>query len=94
MYDFAYMKPSSVADAVRGGWADAGVCLRLVSEEAGLDFLTVRRAAYDLCFPTALESDPRLQALVRAVGSPGYRSMLGEQPGYDSASTGTLEPVG
>ena len=32
-----------VAEAVRSGWADAGVCLRLVSEEAGLDFLAIRQ---------------------------------------------------
>ena len=32
-----------VADAIRGSWADAGVCLRLASEEANLRFLSVRR---------------------------------------------------
>ena len=31
-----------VADAIRAHWADAGVCLRLTSEEAGLAFLSVR----------------------------------------------------
>src|SRR5262249_55566731 len=31
-----------VAEAIRNGWADAGVCLRLVSEEAGLQFFPVR----------------------------------------------------
>ena len=34
-----------VAEAVRSGWADAGVCLRLVVEEAGLEFLGVRQEA-------------------------------------------------
>ena len=48
-----------VAEAVRLGWADAGVCLRLTSEEAGLDFLSVREEAYDLCYPDALADDPR-----------------------------------
>ena len=47
-----------VAEAVRCGWADAGVCLRLASEEAGLDFLRVREEAYDLCFPERWEGDP------------------------------------
>ena len=32
-----------VADAIRGSWAQAGVCLRLVSDEANLSFLRVRR---------------------------------------------------
>jgi molybdate-binding protein len=50
-----------VADAIRCGWAEVGVCLRLVSEQAGLRFIHVRNEAYDLCFPTALQSDIRLR---------------------------------
>ena len=48
----------NVAEAVRAGWADVGVCVRLVSEEAGLDFLTVREETYDLCFPAKSQWRP------------------------------------
>ena len=65
-----------VAEAIRSGWADAGVCLRLVSEEAGLDFLGVRQEAYDLCFPARWEKDPRIQALLDVVRSAAYRRAL------------------
>jgi molybdate-binding protein/transcriptional regulator with XRE-family HTH domain len=82
-----------VVEAVRGGWADAGVCLRLVSEEGGLDFLEVRQEAYDLCFPTRSEGDPRIKALLQAVRSPAYRRSLGELPGYDSTAAGGLHRV-
>ena len=82
-----------VAEAVRSGWADAGVCLRLVSEEAGLDFFGVREEAYDLCFPTRLAGDQRIQALQEIVRSPLYRKVLGELPGYDSTETGQLQQV-
>jgi molybdate-binding protein/transcriptional regulator with XRE-family HTH domain len=82
-----------VAEAVRSGCADAGVCLRLVSEEAGLDFLGVREEAYDLCFPARWEKDPRIRALLEVVRSPAYRKALGELPGYDSAETGELQHV-
>ena len=82
-----------VAEAVRSGWADAGVCLRLVSEEAGLDFLPVREEIYDLCFPERWEGDHRIQALLHVVRSPSYRRALGELPGYDSAETGELHRV-
>ncbi len=82
-----------VAEAIRSGWADAGVCLRLVSEEAGLDFLGVRLEAYDLCFPARWEADPRIQALLDVVRSTPYRRALGELPGYDSAETGELQHV-
>ncbi len=82
-----------VAEAVRSGWADAGVCLRLVSEEAGLDFLGVREEAYDICFPVRWADDIRIQALLDVVRSPSYRRALGELPGYNSAEAGELQHV-
>ena len=82
-----------VADAIRGGWADAGICLRFTSMEANLDFLNVRREAYDLCFPAALAADPRLKALVRVVRSSAYRRLLGELPGYDTTHAGDMQRI-
>jgi molybdate-binding protein/DNA-binding XRE family transcriptional regulator len=82
-----------VATAVSDGWADAGICLRLAGEEAGLDFLSVRREAYELCFSDSLAGDPRLRALVRAVRSSSYRRLLGELPGYGTDRTGEIRKV-
>jgi molybdate-binding protein/DNA-binding XRE family transcriptional regulator len=84
----------AVAEAVRGGWADVGVCLRLVCEDAGLAFVPIREEAYDLCFPTELEEDPRVRALIRLVRSASFRQSLAELPGYRTPSTGELLPVG
>jgi molybdate-binding protein len=82
-----------VADALRCGWADIGVCHRLVSEEAGLRFLSVRQEQFDLCYPAAAEGDPRLDALVRLVRSSSYRRLLGELPGYDTAQAGQVQNI-
>jgi len=82
-----------VAAAIRCGWADMGVCLRLACEEAGLDFLSVRVEEYDLCFPAEFETDPRIQALIETVRSSSYRSMLNDLPGYDSTETGELQRI-
>lgn len=82
-----------VAEAVRNGWAEAGVCLRLASEEANLGFLSVRWEEYDFCFPENLEGDHRVQAVLRVLRSPSYRKALGELPGYDSRDTGELQKV-
>ncbi len=82
-----------VAEAVRSGWADVGVCVRLVSDEAGLDFLSVREEAYDLCFSTRAASDPRVRALVEIVQSPAYRALIRDLPGYDASETGMMESV-
>jgi len=79
-----------VADAIRNGWADAGVCLQLASDEAGLNFLRVREEAYDLCYAAEFESDPRLRALLRVIRSPEYRRLVGELPGYSAEDTGEV----
>jgi molybdate-binding protein/transcriptional regulator with XRE-family HTH domain len=79
-----------VATAVRCGWADVGPCLRLTSEESGLRFLKVARKEYDICFPTQLEGDPRLTALVATLRSRDYRSRLADLPGYAARHTGEL----
>jgi molybdate-binding protein/transcriptional regulator with XRE-family HTH domain len=82
-----------VADAIRCGWADVGVCVRLASEEAGLRFIKLREEAYDLCFPTRLENDPRLGALLQVVRSAGFRKWLSEVPGYDCRCGGDVCPI-
>lgn len=83
----------SVATALTNGWADAGVCVRLVSEEAGLRFFSVRIENYDLSFLKSSEPDPRIQALIRVVRSPEYRRLLSELPGYSVADAGQLQPA-
>ena len=84
---------ASVAEAVRGGWADAGVCVRLSAVEAGLNFLPVRTESLDLCFPTQSQHDPRLQALVRLLRSRSHRRWVSELPGYDARKTGEMRAV-
>jgi len=89
-YDRPAADHREVAALIRGGWADAGVCVRLAAAEAALTFTGVRREAYDLCFPAALEDDARLLALVGAVRSRSFRQSLAELPGYDAAETGSV----
>lgn len=80
----------SVAESIRSGWTDVGVCHRLPCEEAGLRFLPVRSEAYDLCFRAEDASDPRIEALVRVVQSASYRRILAELPGYSCRETGAV----
>lgn len=77
----------SVAEAIRCGWADVGVCLRLVTEQAGLRFIHVRDEAYDLCFPVTLQSDIRLKKLVDVMRSPTLRRHFESVPGYELSRT-------
>jgi molybdate-binding protein/DNA-binding XRE family transcriptional regulator len=80
----------SVAAAVRCGWADIGPCVRLTSEESGLGFLKIHEKDYDLCFSAAVDSDPRIAALVATLRSRPFRSRLAELPGYSTKQTGDV----
>jgi molybdate-binding protein len=82
-----------VAEAIRNGWADAGICLRLVSEEAGLRFFAVREETYEWCLPAAGAPDPLLHALRETVQSSSYRRLLDDLPGYDARECGEIQQV-
>jgi putative molybdopterin biosynthesis protein len=84
---------SAVAEAVRAGWAEAGVCVRFSAEEAGLNFLPMRTEALDFCFSASLQHDPRVQALIRLLRGRAYRRLVSELPGYDARETGEMMSV-
>lgn len=84
---------AGVAEAVRAGWAEAGVCLRLCADEAGLNFIPVRTETLDFCFSSVLQHDPRIQALVRLLRTRSYRRLVGDLPGYDARQTGEMAVV-
>ena len=83
----------SVADSIRAGWAEAGVCIKFSAMEAGLGFLPLRKEALDFCFYSSLEHDPRIQALIRVLQSPRYRQCLNELPGYSAEHTGETRRI-
>lgn len=82
-----------VAEAIRAGYADAGVCVQLVSEQAGLTFLGIRTEPHDLCVPTTELDDPKIQALIEVVQSQSYRRLMAELPGYTSQDAGAIRAV-
>lgn len=84
---------AAVAEVVRSGWAEAGVCVRICAEDAGLNFLPVRTESLDLCFSAVMERDPRLQALIRLIRTRAYRQLIDELPGYEASRTGELMSV-
>lgn len=84
---------TAVAAAVQQGLAEAGICVRICAEEAGLPFVPVRTESLDLCFPAAIEHDPRVQALIHLLGSREHRERLRDLPGYDVKHTGALQSV-
>jgi molybdate-binding protein/transcriptional regulator with XRE-family HTH domain len=73
-----------VVEAIKSGWADVGVCVRLASEEGQLAFLSLGEESYDLCYRRNQAADPRIASLVRTVRSAEYRQLLADLPGYQA----------
>ena len=84
---------TAVAEMVRSGWAEAGVCVQLSAEDAGLRFLPVRTESLDFCFPSSMQHDPRVLGLIRLLRSRAHRRFIDELPGYDARHTGELTTV-
>ena len=82
-----------VAEAVKSGWADVGVCQRMAAEERKVRFLPVCQEVYDLCIRSQDATEPRVAALIRVLRSAEFRCMLQELPGYVPQDLGELEPI-
>ena len=83
----------AVAVAIRTGYAQAGVAVKLVAEEAGLDFIALEQEDYDLCYREDLRGDEALRALRRALRRVALRRLVDELPGYDSGRMGEERAV-
>jgi putative molybdopterin biosynthesis protein len=81
---------SAVAEAVRAGWASAGVCVQLAAQDAGLHFVPIRTEMLDICYADLLAHDPRMLALIRLLRSRSHRRLISELPGYDASETGEI----
>lgn len=81
---------SAVAQAIRAGWANAGVCVQLAAVDAGLNFVPVRTETLDFCFAESQMHDPRIQALIRLLRSRSHRRLISELPGYNARETGAI----
>ncbi|GMU93233.1 MAG: hypothetical protein AMXMBFR4_22910 [Candidatus Hydrogenedentota bacterium] len=82
-----------VVAAIASGVAQAGIAIRWVAEEAGLDFLSVQEEPYDLCFHESLADSPALRELTAVIQGNAYRSQIASLPGYHADTTGLLRRV-
>lgn len=83
-----------VAQVIRLGAVDAGVCVRVTAAEAGLGFLAIHTEPYDYCYRTGAQREPALRALIHALGDARLRRRLAEVPGYSSKTSGQRARLG
>ncbi len=78
----------AVADSIKAGWAEVGVCLRLTAEESRLNFQSYIKESFDLCFSESSSGDLRVMKLVEVLQSRAFKTALSKLPGYDTLTMG------
>ena len=78
----------AVALAVKQGEADAGMCVSSAARAMDLSFVPVGTERYELALRTRDLDDPRIKALIHAIGSEGFSEILRGLGGYDTSETG------
>jgi excisionase family DNA binding protein len=79
-----------IAQAIRAGHADCGVATRAVAEAAGIDFIPVAIERFDLLMRQRDSYRPRLQRLLRFLGTPGFARRAAELGGLDVTRAGQV----
>lgn len=83
----------AVALAIRSGYAQAGIAVRLAAEEAGLDFLLLQQEDYELCYRQDLRGREPVAALRRALQRAELKRLARDLPGVDVARMGEERSV-
>ncbi len=84
-YEIEAKSHSAVAAAVAHGRADAGIAIRTVAEQYGLDFIPLREEEYDFAIPKEKIEKREVQDFLSALRSSEFRQMLERTPGLKPA---------
>ncbi|MBA4356674.1 MAG: molybdopterin biosynthesis protein [Desulfovibrio sp.] len=89
-YDREEYTHMAVAVNVLTGAADCGLGIFAAAKALGLDFVPLALERYDLVFPTAFLTDPRVVTLRAVIGQAGFQENMAALGGYDTPLTGRI----
>lgn len=81
---------TEVGIMVAGGDADAGLAIRAVARQLGLDFLPLTRERYDLVVGRRDYFQEAFQCLLAFTRTPGFQEQAAQLTGYDISGLGTV----
>lgn len=84
---------AAVAASVASGLADAGFGLERPARYFQLDFIPMANERYFLVCREAALQHPVMQAVLRILTDPAFKSSVNALPGYDSRDCGTITPL-
>jgi putative molybdopterin biosynthesis protein len=71
-----------IAFSLKNRFGDAGITTKFFAVDHGLEFLSVKREDYCICYREELEEDRYFQRVINALTSKVYRECLESLPGY------------
>jgi putative molybdopterin biosynthesis protein len=80
-YEIEAKSHSGVAASVAFGRADAGLAIRTVADQYGLEFIPLRVEKYDFAIPREKLEKPAVKAFINALESPEFKKELKKMPG-------------
>ena len=89
-YDQEEYTHMAVAAAVLSGRAEAGLGILAAARALGLDFIPLVREDYQLIIPLEHYETSKIQALLRVIGSPGFRAAVEFLGGYSLEGSGEV----
>lgn len=92
-YDREATTHIAVALAVKSGEAEAGMCVYSAAKALGLPFVPVAQERYEIAIRKEHMGDPRISALISAIGSAEFKDILSRLGGYDGSETGVQRKV-
>lgn len=84
---------ASVAACVASGLADAGFGLERPARYFQLDFIPMVNERYVLICRAPAIGHPVMQAVLRTLADPVFKTSVNALPGYDSRDSGTVTPL-
>lgn len=84
------LSESDLALAVAEGKADAGLAIKAVARQHGLDFVPLARERYDLVLRRREYFEPPFQTLLEFARTPRFRTRAADMGGYDTGGLGTV----
>lgn len=71
-----------LAYSIKNGFGDAGIGVKLFAQQEGLEFFSLKREDYCICYKSELEDDEDFLKVLFAFTRRSYREVLKTLPGY------------
>ena len=88
--EFTHIK---AAAAVNNGSADTALGIKAAATALDLDFIPLMKECYDIILPVELLTDKRIEIIISAIKSQGFKNRVKKLGGYSTENSGEVKQV-